>query len=116
MKAVKKEVVVKKLRELASKVELMESGPVVAYKKAAYFKAAKAIEQMTVPLKDAEQLRDIRGIGDKIIQKVQEILDTGTLGKLDHFNTDFSELLKIEGVGPVKARNLFTTSGNTSNT
>ena len=110
-KSTKKAVVVAKLKELGSKVELMESGPAVAYKKAAYFRAAKAIESMKKPLKNAEQLRPVKGIGDKIICKVQEILDTGTLGKLDAFSNDFSDLLTIEGVGPVKARNIFQSHG-----
>jgi DNA polymerase (family 10) len=111
MKENNKKLVVEKLKELGSKIELMESGPAVAYKKAAYFKAASAIDAMDVPLKNAEQLRSIKGIGDNIIKKVQEVLDTGTLAKVDNFTNDYSELLKIETVGPKKARHLFETYG-----
>jgi DNA polymerase (family 10) len=107
----KKQLVAGKLRELASKVELMETGSAVVYKKAAYFKAAKAVEDLDGTLKSASQLEGIRGIGEKTMLKIDEILKTGTLHQLENFNSDFSELLKIEQVGPKKARQLFNEYG-----
>lgn len=107
----KKQLVVEKLKELGAKVELMESGPSVFYKKVAYFKAASAIEKMSLPLTKAEQVKDIPGVGEKIFLKVSEILSTGTLSMLDNFTNDFSGLLKIGGVGPVKAKQLFNVYG-----
>jgi len=111
MKPTKKQLVADKLFELASKVELMESGPTVVYKKAAYIRAAKAVQNLNGALKSASQLAGIKGIGDKTLKKIEEILATGGLNKLDSFTNDFSELLKIQSVGPKKAQLLYNTYG-----
>lgn len=100
----KKNQVVAALKDLGSKVELMESGPTVRFKKAAYFKAAKAIEGCSATTLD--EILVLPGVGSSIQKKIKEILDTGELRKLKKFDDDFSGLLVIEGVGPVKAKSL----------
>lgn len=58
-------------------------------------------------------LTAIKGIGSKSIDKIKEILKTKTLNRIETLNTSnktynsqYNELLKITGVGPVKAKKL----------
>jgi len=117
MSVVSKRVVAAKLKELSARLQVMETGPKVRHKRAAYTNAANAILKFPGKLTSGEQLRPIRGIGDSIIKKVDEILATGSLKKLDdfdHFASDYSGLMKIQGVGPVKAQQLFKEHNITS--
>jgi DNA polymerase/3'-5' exonuclease PolX len=56
-------------------------------------------------------LKAIRGIGDSIREKIQEIIQTGTLQKLQAFQSNEAVTLriafaKIWGVGPATAHQL----------
>lgn len=97
--------IINKLKDLGAKVELMETGPNVTFKKAAYFKAANVIEKKK-PI-TLEEVQGLPGIGTSIFAKINEIVTTGALSRLDNFDNDFSGLLKIDGVGPKKAKQLF---------
>ena len=60
---------------------------------------------------DSDQLKEIRGIGDSIREKIQEILRTGTLKKLESYQNNTTINLKkmfskIWGVGPITAHQL----------
>jgi len=109
----KKQLIVSKLKEMADKVEAMEPNNVSAsYKRAAYSKAARSIQAFSGSVRSAQDLKDVRGVGAKILEKIEEILKTGTLQTLDAFSDsdhDFSSLMYIEGVGPVKALKLYNT-------
>ena len=64
------------------------------------------------PIVDSSALEGIHGLGPRILTKVQEIINTGSLQMLKNFKSDskYSALLafsKIWGVGPTKARDLF---------
>ncbi len=52
-------------------------------RKLAYMKAVSAMKGLTKDIQTADDLKDVRGIGPKIRDKVQEIIDTGVLSKLD---------------------------------
>lgn len=57
------------------------------------------------------QLRNIKGIGKSLLDKIQEILETGSLLKLENFQEDkktraMVELCSIWGVGPSTAEEL----------
>jgi DNA polymerase (family 10) len=107
-----RDVVVQKLNELAAKVELIEPGPNAKFKKAAFIRAAKAIALLPA-LNDLSQLDGVKGVGEGIRKKVAEILATGSLARLDNA-VDFSDLLRIPGMGPVSAHRLHAAHGVTT--
>jgi len=100
--------------QVLSELETMKIGEFVTggkFKALAYDKAIKAIRSLDVPLVDAAQVKDLPGVGEKIYNKVVEILATGALVSAAKMRerTDVDavkELLDIHGVGPVKAREL----------
>jgi DNA polymerase (family 10) len=106
------ELVASKLEELGNKITLIETGPNLGFKKKAYLKAAAAIRNFPCDITAADQLEGVPGIGKGIMDKVDEIILTGTLKRLaalETKGTDYSGLLKVQGVGPVKAKELFDT-------
>lgn len=81
------------------------------FKARAYSKVIAQLKSLSKPVTSLEDLNDVEGIGEKIRLKIVEILDTGTLRqaaevrkerKLD--TTDM--LMKVYGIGPVKAKQL----------
>jgi DNA polymerase (family X) len=97
------------LRQIAALLD--EQG--VAFKPAAYRKAAQTIEQSTERLteKTDKELKALPGIGDAIAQK---ILEFGKTGKIKFYEElirkqgDLPEaLLNVEGLGPKRVRELF---------
>jgi len=103
--------IVESLKKLGDVVMVMEpDNPYARFKKVAYLKAAKTIANMKVPLVSANQVINMQGIGKSIYAKVEEMLKTGKLSKLNKFagsDKDYSELMKVKGIGPVKAQKLF---------
>ena len=81
------------------------------FKAVAYKKACDAIRRMEKPIHVVEDVKGVHGIGVKIYEKIQEIIETGGLRAAERMkeatNVDsFDLILKIHGVGPVKAREL----------
>ena len=82
----------------------------------AYLKVAKIISEVKYEITSSDQVKDIPGIGEKTLLKIDEILQSGKLKKLDGFQvpkpsnkTNISEkklLEGITGIGPVKAEKL----------
>jgi len=74
--------------------------------------AINALKKFTDPIISGSQLQsEIKGIGEKIAIRIEEIIQTGTLKEFDHYddivNNNVSimeELLSITGVGPVRAK------------
>jgi DNA polymerase/3'-5' exonuclease PolX len=80
------------------------------FKSAAYNKAVKALEDMESDSDiTSENLLKVKGIGQKIVEKVNEILLTGTCKMYDSIK-DYKDprevFMKIHGVGPAKANQL----------
>lgn len=82
-----------------------------------YNKTIKVLSVLNYEITEASQLDGIRGIGPKTKEKIDEILKSGTLKKLEGFkmpssdNVDSSiiqlkNLQKITGIGKVKANKL----------
>ena len=76
----------------------------------AYTKAIRELKKVDSidSLKDVES---VSGVGKKIKEKIQEILETGQLKAAEKAKEELSidvyqDLLKIQGVGPVKAKEL----------
>ena len=81
-----------------------------------FVKAIKLIKLYKEEITSGEQLRDIKGIGDGIIKRVDEIINTGKLSeingdikldpKIETKTSKLKNLQRITGVGPVKAKKL----------
>lgn len=68
------------------------------------YKTCVGILKQLPRVENIEQIRNVRGIGESIREKIDEILRTGSLKKLSYFKNDpkiaaITELAKIWGVG-----------------
>lgn len=102
------------LRNIAALLE--EQG--VAFKPAAYRKAAKTVEEFTTDICLIESEKDLRklpGIGEAIAAKIREFCTTGRIKHLDDLIAEQGglspALLEIEGLGPKRARILLRERG-----
>jgi DNA polymerase/3'-5' exonuclease PolX len=95
-------------------LDVMRQGDLIRGEKfsaLAYAKAIKSLKDMPEPLTSIDQVKGLKGIGAKITAKIEEILTTGELAAATRtrgeLNLDIYEaLLKVHGVGPVKAKEL----------
>ncbi len=84
-----------------------------SFKTKTYSIAAYTIENLPTPLKDipGEELPRLKGMGDSIVKKVIELLDTGRLSLLDSYiqNTPpgVIEMLQLKGLGPKKIHTIW---------
>jgi DNA polymerase (family 10) len=85
----------------------------VQFKPRAYRRAAQTIETLQEDIKaicDRGELQEIPGIGSSIASKIQEIIETGSLGYLEELREELPqglrEIMEIEGLGPKKALKL----------
>eukprot|EP00300_Choanocystis_sp_HF-7_P015148 c18952_g1_i1.p1 GENE.c18952_g1_i1~~c18952_g1_i1.p1 ORF type:complete len:303 (+),score=68.46 c18952_g1_i1:30-938(+) len=88
------------------------------YKANAYRKAVQTIQAHPGPIRSGKDAKELPGIGDKIAKKIDEILSTGKLNKLESANADermqaINLLARVFGVGPISARK-FVDSGITT--
>jgi DNA polymerase (family 10) len=103
--------------EIADYLEMDE----VAFKPSAYRKAALALEALE---KDVERvyeeggmaaLEEIPGVGKSIAEKIEEYVKSGKIGYHERFKKklplELDELIKVEGMGPKKARSLYQKLG-----
>ena len=77
----------------------------------AYEAAIEAISSLPGPVTKPEDVAGIKGVGEKIKQKVQEIISTGKLKAAEEARTslpleEYKLLRDIHGIGPVKAAKL----------
>jgi len=91
---------------------IAESEP---FKARAYTKAIKEIERLPAVYSLAD-VKDLPGVGTKIAAKVAEVLETGHLLEAEAAKEDYSleaynALQEVQGIGPVKARDLITKHG-----
>lgn len=76
----------------------------------AYTKAIRELKKLE-SIKTISDVENVAGVGKKIKEKVKEILETGELKAAEKAKEELSidiyqDLLKIQGVGPVKAKGL----------
>ncbi len=81
------------------------------FKARAYQKVITQLKELQTPIKSYKDVQAIDGIGDKISQKIKEILETGILQSSERakqeYNIDALDAFqKIYDVGPVKATKL----------
>ena len=91
-----------------------------AFTPRAYLRAAQAIETLDediTAIYDRGELKTIPGVGTAISANIQTFIEEGSLPYLELLRKEFPdglrELLEIEGIGPKKARLLFTDLGIT---
>ncbi|KAG0717518.1 DNA polymerase beta [Chionoecetes opilio] len=77
----------------------------------AYRNAAAAVAQHPTRITSGSEAKQIKGVGTKIAQKIDELIKTGKLGKLEKIRADdttvaISLLTRVSGIGPAKAREL----------
>jgi len=82
------------------------------YKERAYRKAAQVLADLDHRVKDGDEARKFPGVGEKISKKIDEIISTGKLPKLENIRQDDSSvainlLTRVSGIGPAKAKDLY---------
>ncbi len=103
-------------KELADLLEIKGDNP---FRIRAYRNAARTIEtsgyDFTKLVQEGYDLSRLPDIGDRIAKKIAEIVTTGKLQKLEELKKEFPphilDLLKIEGIGPKRARALYEKLG-----
>lgn len=75
----------------------------------------KAINIIELQLEEVtlDGLKNIKGIGDRIMEKIKEFIDTGKIKQIDDINNDDKYILNkkltnIYGIGPAKMKELIT--------
>jgi len=96
------------LEEIATILEIKGENP---FKARAYESAARTIESLGADLEAVvreEKLRDYKGIGEALAQKITELVTTGTLGYYDELRAGVPagllEMTGIPGMGPKRIR------------
>lgn len=107
-----KELIITNLDKLRKK-EIAEKE---TWKARAYAAVIKNLKVHDGPIKNIEDLQGVKGIGEKIRDKIAEIINTGTLKQAEAYNSNsgmqaIEQLLKVHGIGPTKAKDLVQTHG-----
>src|SRR6187402_661525 len=110
-----KDQVAEMLVEIGTLLELKGENP---FKTRAYANAARSIENLTEPLAqvvEEKRLGEIKGIGDKLQQKITELVTTGRLKFYEELKASLppglTEMMQIPGVGPKKIKALYDKLG-----
>ena len=72
-----------------------------------FSKTLKIIKSLDFEIKNGEHLKDIQGIGPGVIKRINELLQKGYIEEIkntDINNNQFSNLMRISGIGPAKAK------------
>ena len=87
------------------------------FRRMAYNKAIKTIEKLEFKINFIKQVKNLKGIGTSILEKIQEFLLNGKINKVEevkpllNIKTDKDEIIElfinIWGVGDVKANDLY---------
>ena len=96
------------LKEIGVFLELKGENP---FKTRAYVNGARILEGLTEPLETLikeERLGEIKGIGDALVEKITELVETGKLEYYDELKGSIPpgliEMLDINGMGPKKVK------------
>lgn len=103
------------LRELGTMVQAEKQRRIATsrFKAAAYTKVIRQIDELP-HVYTYEDVAGIEGIGEKINEKIKEILATGKLGAAERAKAELpleeaAELQQVYGIGPAKAKTLINT-------
>lgn len=91
------------------------------FKSKAYYDAARKIELLEEDLESLvkeDRLKDIKGFGKALTQKIAELVTTGRLGYYEDLKDSIPpgliEMTKIQGLGPKKVRTIYERLGITT--
>ena len=104
--------VARTLTTLADLLEIQGANP---FRIRAYRNAVNTVNSLSRPLSvmvdEGEDLTELPGVGDSVANHITELLQTGSITRLEEISADFPvtlvELMRLDGVGPKKARKLF---------
>jgi DNA polymerase (family X) len=107
------------LEQIGVMLELKGENP---FKSRAYYSAARTVEMIGEEelrrLVETDKLKDVKGIGTAINEKLKELVTTGTLPYYEELKASIPEglfeILKVPGLGPRKVRALYDTLEITS--
>lgn len=107
------------LEEVADLLEIRGSNP---FRIRAYRNAVRTIRGLTRPLAamlaEGEELTDLPGIGKEMASHVRELVEWGELTMLEELGREIprtlTDLVRLDGVGPKKAKKLWESLGVTS--
>ena len=78
-----------------------------SFRAKAYKNASDVVQNIEFDITDSSQLKDKKGIGKTMLEKISEIQNTGTLSILEKERLNpVTQLTKIFGIGPKKAKDL----------
>lgn len=107
--------VAKHLEEIGTLLELSGENP---FKTRSYFNVARLITQIEDDLQilvEEKRLREIKGVGEAIEQKITELVTTGKLEFLENLRAQFPatifEILGIPGLGPKRVKTVYEKLG-----
>lgn len=106
-----------KILDALEKLRQKEIANKEPFKVRAYATVIKSIQAYDKPINNIEDIKDIKGVGKKIYDKIKEIIDTGELKQLEKYTADIeaiNELTKVHGIGPTKANELVKEHGITN--
>lgn len=94
--------------EIMHKGELIKDEPVSHFKVIAYKKAMNEIKNLNHPIFSYDDVSELTGVGARIKDKIKEIIETGKLKAAENIEKTYEidDLIKVHGIGPVKARQL----------
>lgn len=100
------------LEDMADLLEIQGANP---FRIRAYRNAVRTVETQSRPLRvmveEGEDLTELPNIGDSVAKHITELLETGTISRMEEITREFPrsliELTRLDGVGPKKARKLF---------
>ncbi|KAK5580970.1 hypothetical protein RB653_000997 [Dictyostelium firmibasis] len=101
-----------KLTDILTELSIFEKNKGLQHKYSAYRKAVQSIRAHPKEITSGIEAQKLDGVGKKIAKKIQEIIDTGELKKLnnqqkDETLTSIGEISKISGIGPKAAQKFF---------
>ena len=105
-----KETIITYLEEMRKK----EQADKETWKARAYAKVIRALKEKPGPIRSLDDIQDVPGIGEKIHEKIKEIIETGKLHQVNALNESYNAintLMQVHGIGPSKASELVRTHG-----
>jgi len=115
LKSITKQEVSDVLEEIGTLLELKGENP---FKSRAYTNAARTISGLETDLKEAVRsgsLKDLKGIGEALFEKISELVTTGKLAYYEELKAaipaGLMEMIRIPGLGPKRARAIFEQLG-----
>lgn len=102
--------------EVLRKKEIAAKEP---FKAKAYSTVIKNIKNLGKPISVYEDLKDVKGIGQKIGEKLEEYFKTGNIKAAENATSNpknqiAEQLMRVHGIGPSKAMSLIDDHGITS--